>query len=96
MIGTAFGRTHIDPGISFHPGCVISHTQYACTVNMAHSRTKNTATPGGKGSAWHERDTEDGILVHWRIFLCNCQGTIRTTVNIIETLAPLLYDKLDI
>ena len=53
-MGTAFGRTQIDPGICFHPGSVISHTQYACTVNMAHSRTKNTATPEGKGLTQRE------------------------------------------
>jgi len=34
-------------------------------------------------------DTEDEEFVHRRIFLCSCQGVIRTTVNTIETLAPL-------
>ena len=89
-MGTTSGRTQIDPGICFHPGCVISHTQYACTTNMAHSRTKSTATPEGIRLAKRERDVEDGIFVHRRIFLCGCQGVIRITVNTIETLAPLL------
>jgi len=95
-MGTTLGRTQIDPGICFHPGCVISHTQYACTTSMAHSRTKSTATPEGKRLAQRERDVEDGIFVHRRIFLWGCQGVIRITVNTIETLAPLLNDELRI
>jgi len=48
-IGTTFGRMHMDPGVCFHPVYANSHTQYACTINMANCRTKNTATPGTKG-----------------------------------------------
>ena len=33
------------------------------------------------------------ILAQSRIFLCNSQGVIRTTVNTMEILAPLLDDK---
>jgi len=45
VMGIAFGRTQMDPGICFHPGSVISQTQYVCTTNMTHSRVKNAATP---------------------------------------------------
>ena len=47
-MGTARGRIQIESGTCFHPGCAISHSQYACAVNMAHIRTKATATPKGK------------------------------------------------
>lgn len=96
VIGTAFERTQMDPGTCFHPGCVISHTQYACTVRMAHIRTKDIATPDGQRLAQHRKDLEDKIRVHIRIFFCSRQGVIRNTVNTIEILAPLLNDKLDV
>ena len=95
-MGTTSGRTHIDPGICFHPVCVTSQTQYACTISMANCKTKNTATPGGKELAQHRKDARGGILVHCRILLCNCQGVILTTVNTMETLAPLINDKFNI
>jgi len=92
-MGTARGRMQMDPGTCFHPGCVISHTQYACTVNMTHIRTKHTATPEDKGLAQRRKDVEEKLLIHSRIFLCSRQGVIRTTVNTIEILAPLLNNK---
>jgi hypothetical protein len=61
VIGTARGRTQMDSGTCFHPGWVISHTQYACTVNMAHIRTKDTATPEGQGLTQHRKDGGDGL-----------------------------------
>ena len=95
-MGTARERIQMDPGTCFHPGCVISHTQYACTVNMAHIRTKDIATPEGRGLAQHKKDIKDKILVHSRILLCGRQGVIRSTVNTIEILAPLLDDELNV
>jgi len=80
----------MDPGICFHPVYANSHTQYACMINMANCRTKNTATPGDRKLAQHRMDIEDEIIVHRMIFLCGCQGVIRTTVNTIEILAPLI------
>ena len=91
-IGTTGGTRQIAPGISFHPASVNSHTQNSCAINMANSRTKNTAVPGGKELAtW--KGNMGWILIHSRILLCVCQGVILTTVNIIETLAPLLDDE---
>ena len=84
----------MDPGTCFHPGWVISHTQYAWTVNMTHIKTKDTATPEDKGLALNKKDVEDKLLVHSRILLCSRQGVIRTTVNTIETLAPLFNNEL--
>jgi hypothetical protein len=95
-MGMAREKIQMDPGTSFHPGWVISHTQYACTVNMAHIRTKDAATPEGKGLAQHRKDIGDRLRVHSRILLCGCQGVIRTTVNTIEILAPLLNDELSV
>ena len=96
VMGTASVRIQMDPGICFHPGRVISHTQYACTVNMIHIRTNNTATPERKGLVRHQKGVVgDKILVHRRIFLCGRQGVIRTTVNTIEILAPLLNNEFD-
>ena len=95
VIGTASVRIQIDPGISFHPGCVISHIQYPCTVNMIHIKTNNTAAPERKGLVRHRKGVKDRILVHRSIFLCSRQGVIRTTVNTIEILAPLLNNEFD-
>jgi hypothetical protein len=61
VMGMAREKIQMDPGTSFHPGWVISHTQYACTVNMAHIRTKNAATPEGKGLAQHRKDIGTGF-----------------------------------
>jgi len=47
-MGTTFGRMQRDPGICFHSGYVISHTQYDCAVSMTNCRRKNRATPEGK------------------------------------------------
>jgi len=86
----------MDPGICFHPVYANSHTQYACTINMTNCRTKNTATPGDKKLTRHRMDIEDEDFVHCRIFLCNCQGVIRTTVNTIDILAPLINGELNV
>ena len=93
-MGTARGRMQMEPGTCFHPGCVISHTQYACTVNMTHIKTKNTATPEDKGLAQHRKCVKEKLLIHSRILLCSRQGVIRTTVSTIEILAPLPNDEL--
>ena len=47
-MGTARGTRQIDPGISFHPVYVNSHTQNSCVVSIANCRTKNTAIPEGE------------------------------------------------
>ena len=44
-MGTTRGTRQIDPGISFHPVYVNSHTQNSCVVSIANCRTKNTAIP---------------------------------------------------
>jgi hypothetical protein len=86
----------MDPGICFHPLSVNSHTQSDCTVSVAHCRTKNAVTPEGEGLAQHENGVRDRIFAHIRILLCVCQGVIRTTVNKIDILPPLLDDELDV
>jgi len=83
----------MDPGIFFHPVCVNSQTQYACTINMANCRRKNTATPGDKRLAQYRKDIEGEILLHFMILFCRCQGVMRTTVSTMETLAPLVNDE---
>ena len=94
VIGTEYGRMQMDPGICFHPGYVISHTQYACIIDMTNSTPKNAATPEDEGSVRHKKGVR--IFVHCRILLCICQGVIRTTVNTIEILPPLQNDELNI
>jgi len=85
----------MDSGICFHPVYVTSQTQYACTINMANCKTKNTATPGDKNQH-STKDAGEKIPAHNRIFLCSCQGVIRTTVNTMETLAPLINNELSV
>ena len=93
-MGTNCGKRQTDPGISFHPVCVSSHTTSTCRVVAANSRTKNAATPArGKELARGSKGVQDRALVHSRIFFCSRQGVIRATVRMIETLAPLLNDK---
>ena len=86
----------MDPGISFHPVYVSSHTQNICAVNIANSRKNDTATPEGKGLGQDRKDAWGQTLVHNMIVLCSFQGVILTTVNTIEILAPLLGNELDI
>ena len=85
----------MDPGICFHSVYDSSHTQYACKINTRNCRTKNTATPECGELAQHKTNAEDIAIVHSRIFLCRRQGVIRTTVNTIEILAPLINDKVN-
>lgn len=86
----------MDPGVCFHSVCANSHTQYACMINITNCRTKNTATPRDKRLAQHRMDIENEDFVHRMIFLCRCQGVIRTTVSTIETLAPLINDEFNV
>ena len=92
--GTDRGKMQMDPGICFHPGRMISHSQNTCATNTAHIRTKDTTTPEDKGLAQHRNCVEDKLLVHSRIIFCSRQGVMRTTVSTIEILAPLLNDEL--
>lgn len=57
---------------------------------MENNRTKNATVPEEKGSAQH-RDNVEG-----RIFLCNCQGVVPTTLKAMKLLASLLNDEPDI
>jgi len=91
--GTDRGKMQMDPGTCFHPGRVISHSQNTCTTNTAHIRTKDATTPEDKGLVQDRKCVEDKFLVHSRIIFCSRQGVMRTTVNIIEILAPLLNDE---
>jgi hypothetical protein len=95
-MGTTCGRMQMDPGICFHPLSVNSQIQSACAVSMAHCRTKNAVTPAVEGLAQCGRDVEARIFAHIRILFCVCQGVIRTTVNKIDILPPLLDDELDV
>ena len=83
----------MDPGISFHPVCITSHTRNAWPVITANSMTKNTITPEGEGLVSRGKGVGGRIATHRRIFLCRCQGVIRIAVKTIEILAPLLKDK---
>jgi len=84
----ALGRIQMEPGISFHPGKVISHTQNACRTSMRYCATNNATTPGEKGLSSYGKDGEDGNVEHNKIFFCRCQGVTRTTVNTIDILPP--------
>jgi len=92
-MGTNRGRIQTDPGICFHPVYITSHTRNACPVITTNSRTKNAVTPEVERLAHLGKGVGGGILAQSRIFLCSSQGVIRTTVNTMETLAPLLNDK---
>jgi len=92
-IGTNCGRIQTDPGICFHSVCVNSQTKNGCVIVAVNSRKKKTATPRGEGSVRCRKSIEDQILVHSRIFFDSHQGVIRTTVNMMEILVPLLSDK---
>ena len=48
VMGTALVRMQMESGICFHPGWEISQIQSPCTTNIAHIRTKDTATPESK------------------------------------------------
>ena len=92
-IGTNCGRRQTDPGICFHAVCVNSQTKNGCVIVAVNSKKKKTATPRGEGSAQRRRGVEVQIFAPSRIFFDSHQGVIRTTVNTIEILVPLLNDK---
>lgn len=62
---------------------------------MENNRTKNATVPEEKGSAQHRDNVEGRTLIHSRIFLCNCQGVVPTTLKAMK-LASLLNDEPDI
>ena len=91
-MGTNSGRRQTDPGICFHSVCVNSHTKNGCIIVAVNSRKKKTATPGGRELAQHRRSVREDYP-HCRIFFASHQGVIRTTVNTMEILVPLLNGK---
>ena len=83
VIGTTFGRTQMDPGISFHFGQVISHTQYACVTSIRYCIAKNMADLVSEESA-KQSGLGVGNFEHNSVFFCRRQGVTQNTVNIID------------